>query len=283
MSSQAFAPGHITGFFVPSDNLSDMERIGSTGAGFSVKLGARAQANVGGSDWDIYVNGVHTAFSVVEKAICGLARGGTVDITTELPFSQGFGMSGACALSSALAVCEEMDLPRERAVRAAHLAEVFCRTGLGDVVAQSVGGFETRLKPGLPPFGEIVSRCEEREVVLGVSGGPLITPDVLGDPSFSEWIRMIGEECMEDHRPDNGMEKFCELSKRFALETQFMRDDIKEILSHVEGIGMGSMSMIGNSVFLIGNTDEIHEYLVDRLGKERVYLTSIDNQGARYL
>ncbi|MFO8110356.1 MAG: hypothetical protein R6U17_07560 [Thermoplasmata archaeon] len=281
MSSKVFAPGHITGFFSPSDNLLDMEKIGSKGAGFSVKLGVYAEVEVEGKGWKIYVNDKQSSFMVVEKAISSMAKGGTIRIKTELPFSQGFGMSGACALASAIGACAEMELPRENAVKAAHVAEVFCRTGLGDVVAQSIGGFETRIEPGLPPTGKIVKKTEEKEVVLGISGSPLITPNILADPSVSEWIKLVGQDCMDDFLPENGFNRFCDISKRFALETKFMRSRIEELLLKVEDLGNGSMSMIGNSVFLIGDTGKIYDFLVEKLGSERVYLTAVDNKGAR--
>ncbi len=281
MSSTSFSPGHVTGFFVPSENLSDMEKIGSRGAGFCTKLGVYSEVEVGGTGWDIYVNDEKTSFMVVEKAVCSLASGGEIRIKTELPFSQGFGMSGACALSSAMSICQEVGLDKSKAVRAAHVAEVFCRTGLGDVLAQSVGGFETRIKPGLPPDGKIISKREDRDLVIGITGSRLVTPDILSDPSVSEWIKLVGEDCMDDFLPKSDFETFCEQSKRFALETRFMRTDIEDILSGVDDMGTGSMSMIGNSIFLVGKTDLLYDHLIEVLGPEKVYLTSIDNKGAR--
>ncbi len=281
MSSTAFSPGHITGFFVPSENLSNMEKIGSRGAGVSIQLGAYAEVDVKGATWEIELNGKRSSFMVVEKAVSSLAKGGTIKINTELPFSQGFGMSGACALSAAMGVCAEVGISREKAVISAHVAEVFCRTGLGDVVGQSTGGFEVRIKPGIPPHGKIMKRVEKKDIVIGVTGSPLITPNILSDPSISEWIKLVGEDCMDDFLPDNGFKLFCELSKRFALETRFMRRNIEQILNEVEDIGVGSMSMIGNSIFLVGDTELLYERLVDTLGAENVYLTSIDNEGAR--
>ncbi len=283
MTSKAFAPGHITGFFIPSENLLNMEEIGSKGSGFSVKLGVHAEVDVDESGWDIYLDGKLTSLMVVEKAVSALAQGGTIRLKTELPFSQGFGMSGACALSSALAVCKEMDHPKEKALTAAHVAEVFCRTGLGDVIAQSVGGFEVRMKPGLPPHGKIVKKEEERDVVLGITGSQLITPDILSDPSISEWIKLAGEGCMKDFLPKWDFETFCELSRRFATETQFIRGDMDDIFEAVEDHGKGSMSMIGNSVFLVGDTEKLNDILKDMLGPDNVYTTSIDNHGARYM
>ncbi len=283
MSTRAFCPGHITGFFLPSGFDTKIEHIGSRGAGFSIELGVTADVHVGGKDWKIAIDGKRQSITVVEKTVSNFAKGGTVDLQTKIPFSQGFGMSGACALSAGLAAAEEVGRERKDAVKAAHMAEIFCRTGLGDVVAQSIGGFETRIKEGLPPFGEIKKTEIDMEVVIGIMGSVLITPDVLRDPSMSEWIKIIGEECMDEFLPDDGFDEFLDLSYKFATETRFLRDDMIHFFSETKDIGKGSMSMIGNSIFMVGNIKEIENLLVNRVGENNVFVTKIDNQGARLM
>ena len=140
MTSKAFCPAHITGFFsLPLDSEEMGEKEGSRGAGFSLELGATAEVELDKRGWDIVVNGEPTSFMVVEKTVFNFASGGSIDIETDLPFSQGFGMSGACALAAGTALLEELGEDTERALSAAHKAEMFCRTGMGDVLAQYTG------------------------------------------------------------------------------------------------------------------------------------------------
>lgn len=283
MRTKAFCPGHITGFFSLSEDHGNLEKIGSKGAGFSVDRGVTAEVDIEGNGWNIIVDGNETSFLTVEKAVSNFAPGGTVHLKTDLPFSQGFGMSGACALSSAVAVCHALDIPIEKGVKAAHIAEVFCRTGLGDVVAQSKGGFERRIKPGVPPYGEIKSEEIDTEVVLAVVGLPLITPHVLSDPILSEWIKKIGDECIEEFSPEPSFDNFLKISHKFAFETKFVKPSLKDALWETRELGKGSMSMIGNSVFTVGDTEKLKSTLEEIVGQERVFVVNIDNQGARVL
>ncbi len=288
MSSKVFSPAHITGFFtLPSEEreLGDKRAndipIGSKGAGFSVSLGVTAKADVRGDSWEIKVDGEKTSFLVVEKTVRQFARGGTIELETDLPFSQGFGLSGACALAAGTAVLEELDDDLEKALPAAHRSEIFCRTGMGDVLGQYHGGFEIRVKEGLPPKGELKTEKIEKQVVLAVAGSPLSTPDVLRDPMMTEWINIIGGEIMDEFLPENGFDRFLEFSNRFAEETNFIKKGVRSLLEIGEGSGKGSMAMIGNSVFFFGDTEELKELFEKEVGEENVYLTEIDNIGVR--
>ncbi|MFW5904359.1 MAG: pantoate kinase [Candidatus Saliniplasma sp.] len=284
MTSRAFCPGHITGFFTLSDSSKEpMRKTGSRGAGFSIELGVTAEVSVGEKGWVIEVDGKRTSFPTVEKTLFNIAQGGEVFIETEIPFSQGFGLSGACALSAGMAALDDLGEDPKDAVEYAHSSEVFCRTGLGDVIAQSVGGFEIRVKEGLPPDGEIKKEEIDRELIIAVLGQPLITPDILNDPLLSEWIKLFGNDCMDEFLPDNGFDKFLDLSLEFAENTKFIKSDIGDAIDAVRDHGKGSMSMIGNSVFFFGDIETIKEILEEQAGAENVYLTRIDNKGARII
>ncbi len=284
MTSKAFSPAHITGFFsLPLDQEKMGDKEGSKGAGFSIELGATAEVDLKGEGWEITVNGEPTSFMVVEKTVYNFAEGGKIEIKTDLPFSQGFGMSGACALASGTAVLEELGEDLEKALSAAHGAEMFCRTGMGDVLGQYHGGFEIRTKGGLPPHGEIkVSELDE-DVVLAIAGDPLSTPDILRDPFMAGWINAVGEDIMDEFLPEDGFESFLELSLRFAEETKFPKEGVKSAIELGSEAGKGSMAMIGNSVFFVGDTDELKDIFEEELGEDNVYLTSIDNEGVRII
>ncbi len=288
MSSKAFCPAHITGFFtLPSEEREfgdeRQNRIpkGSRGAGFSVSLGVTAEAEIGGDRWDISVDGKKTSFLVVEKTVRQFADGGVIEIETDLPFSQGFGLSGACALASGTAVLAELDQDLERALSAAHRSEIFCRTGMGDVLGQFHGGFEVRVKEGLPPDGVLKVQKIERKVLLAVAGSPLSTPDVLRDPMMSAWINIVGGDIMDEFLPENGFDRFLKYSNKFAEETEFVKKEVRSLLDKGSEVGKGSMAMIGNSVFFFGDTEKLKELFEEEVGEENVYLTEIDNSGVR--
>ncbi|MFW6375970.1 MAG: pantoate kinase [Thermoplasmatota archaeon] len=285
MTSKAFCPGHITGFFsIPIERKKAMNKVGSKGAGFSIALGATAEAEVEGNGWDITVNGEKTSFLVVEKTLFNLAPGGKVELSTDIPFSQGFGMSGACALAAGTAVLGELgEKDSDKALNAAHESEIFCRTGLGDVIGQYNGGFETRVKGGLPPHGEIKVEERDDDVVIGIIGSPFSTPDILNDAIMSAWIKAIGDDMMEEFMPEDGFDRFLDLSLQFAEETKFIKDEMQPIINKCSEYGKGSMAMIGNSIFFFGDTDKLEEVMVEELREDNVYVTKIDPKGARLI
>jgi pantoate kinase len=249
-------------------------RRGSRGAGFSTSLGAVSTASAEPRERQKITAVVHgldgySAGDVTIRAIQLLIGDASIKVEVEtdlqLPLSQGFGMSGAGALSAALAVagaCEgELELSREDAVRAAHLAEVESMTGLGDVAGQSVGGFESRLEPGLPPFGKITSRPLSDEVVLCVLGGTLETRSVLSDCAWRERITMAGRKAIESFKPSESLARFCEVSWQFAKDAKLDTPEIARAVDESQSEGFGSMAMLGRSAFAFGNADRLEAVL----------------------
>jgi pantoate kinase len=291
--AKAFCPGHITGFFEICDSDPDPSKRGSRGAGFSTSLGAVSSAAVEPRErqkitvvvhgLDDYAGGDVTIRAI--KHLIGDARL-KVEIETDLqlPLSQGFGMSGAGALSAALAAagaCEgELELSREDAVRAAHLAEVESRTGLGDVAGQSVGGFERRLEPGLPPFGKVAAEPLDAEVVLCVLGGALETKSVLSDPLQRERIISAGRKAVESFSSSANLMRFCEASWAFARDARLDTPEIARAMGDINSVGCGSMAMLGHSVFAFGDAEKL-ETILTKYG--RTFRCRVAPEGAKVL
>jgi len=145
---EAFAPGHITAFFVGYDDVNPF-RKGSRGAGLCTTLGihtvARAREDRAQSI-EVYINDEPAKAESSERAARLLLGSAQYEVKIlqkqQLPVSQGFGMSGAGALSTVLALDEALGLGRKRddLVGLAHRSDVEGGTGLGDVMPQSVGG-----------------------------------------------------------------------------------------------------------------------------------------------
>src|SRR5437660_12917028 len=91
---------------------------------------------------------------------------------TPLPVSQGFGVSAAAALSTALAMNDALGLgvSRQELVPLAHETEVECGTGLGDGVPASSGGMDVRWTPGTTGHGEVGTSLAKRDLLLAVLG-----------------------------------------------------------------------------------------------------------------
>lgn len=287
IEAYAYAPGHITGFFEPFYHTSDVFRTGSRGAGVNITLGGISKISICSSKkqvFDIYVNNKKYDFKVIRTALSYLLGSTPVRIKVEtrlaLPLGQGFGMSAAAVLSSTLALTSVTDFSFADALRASHFAEVSLKTGLGDVLASSFGGFEIRKKPGLPPWGIIEHIPGQGDLVLCVAGPRMDTKKVLSNPIKTKKILKNGSICTDKILKSPCVESFFDLSNFFAKATGLAEGNILKAMDEAKDYGMVSMSMLGNSLFAWGETDNLCKVL-SKYG--RVFVCRVDPYGARVI
>jgi len=259
MAQRAFCPGHVTGFFeiCPSENVLAM---GSRGAGMCLSLGATSTVEVEESrrqTIEVTLDGRRAPAPVTRTALQSLLGDKKlkvmVDTVHDLPVSQGFGMSAAGALSSSIALAHALDLGRQTAFEAAHIAEIRHKSGLGDVAALHKGGITIRAKPGLPPRGRVLNIEGTPNVVLAVLGRGLRTSTVLSNPAKRRKINASGQRTVDRLLREPTLEKLMELSNEFAVESGLATKRIVEATSAASKLGMATMAMLGNSVFAIGD------------------------------
>jgi pantoate kinase len=199
----------------------------------------------------------------------------------QLPICQGFGMSGAGALSTTLALCEILGLCRDEAIRSAHVAEVKAKTGLGDVTPQSIGGFVLSERPGYSVSTIKKLRIEpELKVVLGIIGKGLKTEKLLMDAEKKKIFTENGKICMKEFRKNLSLENFFRVSRQFASKTGMASTEIILALRACDPWGFGTQSMLGNSVFTCGKTRLLSAEL---RSFGRVINCRVDEAGARVL
>ena len=289
MTKKAFAPGHITGFFEICDGPSDPLRKGSRGAGVNLSLGVLTTveaSEAGKQSVDIRLNGrkapAETTLAAVLEIIEKRKLQVSVRSEVQLPVGQGLGMSAAGALSTALALSSALGLPHtlHRAGLAAHIAEVQTRTGLGDVSGQMRGGWEIRVRPGFPPYG-FVDRmlAPKMRMAICVSGEPVATKRVLGDPAMRRSINRAGRACMNEMLEKPALENFFSLSCRFARQTGLASKETLLLVDEImtRNLGQAGVSMIGNSVFAVGDIAGLRNLMK---GHGKVYLCETDLSGA---
>ena len=284
--AKAFCPGHVTGFFeiCRADNLL---ATGSRGAGLCLSLGATSEVRCEESSRQAVVvdfNGAPARAEVTKEAIRYLLgrEKMKVEVSTvlDLPQSQGFGMSAAGALSATVAAADLIGEGRQKAFEAAHTAEIKCGSGLGDVSALHKGGITVRKRPGLPPIGEVLRIDGTPEVVLCVIGRRMLTKTVLSDPVKSEIINRIGGRRVDQLVRKPGLSDLMTLSRSFAIESGLASGRIVEAMEAASEHGSASMSMLGNSVFAIGDTKDL-KIALSRQGQ--VFVCRVDDQGPRVL
>ncbi|HDN65856.1 MAG TPA: pantothenate kinase, partial [Methanosarcinales archaeon] len=243
----AFAPAHITGFFVicPHENPA---LAGSLGCGITLEAGVTTRVDVSGSDGSDG-SPCPTIGSVVSRLT---RRRCSVRITSDIPIGAGFGASGAGALGVALALNHalSLDLTANQLTEIAHIAEVENRTGLGDVVAQSLGGVVIRRTPGASARLDRIDT--DAKDVFWVVFDKMPTKEILNDVSAVDRINPAGMESLRELLKMPTVENFMIQSRRFASGTGLMSDAVSDAKDAVEAAdGMASQAIHRGSVFAV--------------------------------
>jgi pantoate kinase len=284
---KAFCPGHVTGFFQICED-DDPLKMGSRGAGLCLGRGVLSEVLVRESSEprvEVLLDGKPGEAEVTNRAVrLFLEEPLEVRVVSEvqLPISQGFGMSGAGALSALLALNDALGNPRRREeiVALAHRAEVECQTGLGDVYPQSLGGLDIRERPGGPPYGLVHKIPLDSEVVLCVLGPPFHTRVILSNEMVVRSINGVGRRLVDRFLRQRDLDSFFRLAYLFARQTVLATSQVQGAILRANLHGMASMSMLGNSIFAVGDADRLGESLRQH---GEVYRTRVDNLGARVL
>jgi len=285
---EAFCPGHVTAFFEVHED-PDPRKKGSRGAGLSLSLGVRTVARVRDDihpTIDVLVNGRRQKAEVTERVAQKVLGDRSCEVKilsdTSLPVSQGFGVSAAAALSTALALDEALGtkISRDELVAIAHETEVECGTGLGDVVPASMGGMDMRLKPGAPGHADVRKFPVEADLLLAVIGAEMPTKAVLQDPKKVVAINRIGGAFVDEFSRDPTLERLFELGARFAEGTGLADKRVLEVIRASRMFGRATMAMLGNSVVATGNREQLATLYLKFGTLQRC---GIDNEGARVL
>ncbi len=289
--ARAFAPGHVTGIFLPETSARDPRARGSRGAGLVLSLGVTAAVT-----WTPTARRtVRVAADVpnplpiseeVARRLYGGSRGSlSVRLRHDLPIGQGFGTSAAGALATGLAVAQVLDLPRSRAIEVAHLAELFGGGGLGGVAAILGGGLEVRERPGIPPFGSVRHRPLSGTVLLGVVGRPIPSPKQLKDAGLADRARRAARGFVPGRSPA-GAASFGSQSERFTDRLDLASPRLRTVLQALRREGLhAAQAMFGESFFALVPRSGVPEGVWTGLARARVPAVEValGRQGARRL
>jgi pantoate kinase len=298
MTVMAFAPAHITGFFATMPD-PDPVKAGSVGCGLCLETGVTARVttsttgtmgttntantantagtantadttstpDIMGSGTLIRLNGEQIDLPTVEYVIGSMP--GTrhsrlvVDLTADVPLGYGFGVSGAAALATALAINPDhgQGLSMEQAAVVAHCAEVVNRTGMGDVAGQYTGGLVIRTAAGAPGVGAVEKVPVDAVEVSWVCMGEISTSSVLEDEKTMERINILGRRALKALLKRPGLEHFMSISRDFAFGTGLVSPGAADAIEAVEADGgMASMVMLGDAVFALGDGSALMEF-----------------------
>jgi len=259
---KAFSPGHLTCFFQPVRDQNIL-KTGSKGAGIKLSLGTdvTVEENVHGTN--VIMDGELSEARITRRVLEILApdRNFDVMIENQLPVSQGLGMSAAGALAAALCVSEMIGKDTNEAVKAAHIAEVEGKGGLGDVSGlMGNGHIPFRITAGLPPHGNVIGTGKRMRITIAVLSGKLETKNVLEDKTKMSMISIAGRTAVEAYQKDTSINSLFSISRNFSKVIGLESKEMSIALSMFDEAGM---CMLGNSIFTTAPADEVSDALTN--------------------
>jgi len=284
--TSAYCPAHITCFFSPAPSESVI-RTGSVGIGIRLKAGTIVHVEETIGRTKVVIDGKEDAAKITRHVLGQMALGRNFEVNVEcgLPIGQGFGMSASSAVATALCVAEILGKSRTRAFEAAHVADVVCGGGLGDVAGLMCDAdVPIRVKAGFPPLGEVKGAgFSFDDLTIAVLGEKLSTAAVLGNSDSFKKICAAGEKAMIDHTAKEAADKkgsIFSVSNIFSSDAGVRGPAVNDAIQKLERNGVRSaMCMLGNSIF----TDADKEEVTKILSAEKIFSTSSTNEPARII
>ena len=296
MKARAFCPAHITGFFKAELDEKDPNCLGSLGAGFSIQRGVKTTVITSPRNsndtakFHIQIRGFKTGDVRGSEYVLNefLADNDDyfVDVVHELnvPVGYGLGCSAAVALSLALALNQALNsgLSKTQVAQIAHLAEIKCQTGLGDVIASYHGGFEIRTKSGAPGIGRLqkIKLKEKLDVVL-ICFNPISTKKFLKEKI--SLINGLGGKMVQELIKTQDMNEFQDKSIEFAQYIKVITPKMDKVVSELHKNGIKCVvALFGETLFsLIPSRKKQKVLQILKKYDGHIISSRINNSGAR--
>lgn len=221
-------PLHITGFWIPH-YTSDPITTGSLGVGLTLEPVVTSKNF---SEKTLKLNSVEVGQDLkqVMESLAGVKDLGAF-VASPVGLGQGLGLSAALSITLATSALIKRAIPitLKKVGILAHIAEVTLRTGLGDVIAELIGGgLVIRLKPGPPGVGEVdvVPVKENVTVCVGLVKKGLTTPEML--KLYAGKIRKYGLESYLKFLRNPSLDTFIEQAHEFSVKTGMLENTLKD-------------------------------------------------------
>ena len=301
MEATAFCPAHITGFFKAhlDENQKVPEKLGSMGAGFSIKDGVTTKVTITSktdhnSNYEISAQGYLSDKTDVSEFVLNefLKLGDFDDYffhvkhDVSIPVGYGLGSSSAVALSLAFALDKALQtkLDNHTIGKIAHNAEVKCKTGLGDVLASYFGGFEIRVKPGAPGIGRVEKIDTEPVSIVMICFSPISTNNFLKE-RLSQ-INGLGGKMVTRLLESKDYEHFQDMSLEFAKYVDVITPRMKRIIGELKSnkIKCG-VAFFGETIFSMIPKEKEKDVLkiFEKYTDGIIVKSELDKLGARVL
>jgi pantoate kinase len=301
VEATAFCPAHVTGFFKANlgKNQEVAEKFGSMGAGFSIKEGVTTKVIISAknnqhSKFRISLKGFQSDKTDVSEFVLKefLKLGNFEDIFFDIehqisiPVGYGLGSSGAVALSLSYALDQVLELKLEKIEigKIAHIAEIHCKTGLGDVLASYHGGFEIRVKPGAPGIGKVEKIDVDNISIIMICFSPISTNKFIQEHLSK--INGLGGKMVNKLLESKDYDNFQDMSLEFAKYINVMTPRMEKLIEELSLNGIKSgIAIFGETVFTMIPKISKNKVLdiFKKYPEGKIIISQLDVQGARVL
>jgi len=300
VEATAFCPAHVTGFFKANlDENQATEKFGSMGAGFSIKKGVTTKVIISAktnqhSRFRISTKGFQSDKTDVSEFVLNefLKLGNFEDIFFDIehqisiPVGYGLGSSSAVALSLSYALDQvlETKLDRIEIGKIAHVAEINCKTGLGDVLASYHGGFEIRIKPGAPGIGKVEKIDADNISIIMICFSPISTNKFIQEQLSK--INGLGGKMVNKLLESKDCDNFQDMSLEFAKYINVMTPRMEKLIEELSLNGIKSgIALFGETVFSMIPKNSKNKVLdiFKKYSEGKIIISQLDVQGARVL
>jgi len=301
VEATAFCPAHVTGFFKAhfEENQGVPEKFGSMGAGFSIKKGVTTKVIISAknkqhSRFRISLNGFQSDKTDVSEFVLNefLKLGNFEDIFFDIehrisiPVGYGLGSSGAVALSLSYALDQVLELKLDKIEigKIAHIAEINCKTGLGDVLASYHGGFEIRVKPGAPGIGKVEKIDVDNISIIMICFSPISTNKFIQEHLSK--INGLGEKMVNKLLESKDYDNFQDMSLEFAKYINVITPRMQKLIEELSLNGIKSgIALFGETVFTMIPKISKNKVLdiLKKYPEGKIIMSQLDVQGARVL
>ena len=166
----------------------------------------------------------------------------------------------------------------------AHYAEIVCRTGLGTVIAEYTGGFETRTSAGAPGIGTIrkIELKGHRAIIFCMA--PISTKSILSH-NFDFKSGWPDNAWLNNLKAAVDIRDFVNMAYEFVSNMGLTEGRCKEPISSLKSHGFdSSVALFGDTIFTIVPEDRVREAELCLVGfNGQLFTCSVDNVGARVL
>lgn len=301
MEATAFCPAHVTGFFKANlgENQEVAEKFGSMGAGFSIKEGVTTKVIISSgnnqhSKFRISIKGFQSDKTDVSEFVLKefLKLGNFEDVFFDIehqisiPVGYGLGSSGAVALSLSYALDQVLELKLDKIEigKIAHIAEINCKTGLGDVLASFHGGFEIRVKPGAPGIGKVEKINVDNISIIMICFSPISTNKFIQEHLSK--INGLGGKMVNKLLESKDYDNFQDMSLEFAKYINVMTPRMQKLIEELSLNGIKSgIALFGETVFTMIPKISKNKVLdiFKKYSEGKIIISQLDVQGARVL